>query len=159
LGLVNSFIKRLVKKGYCKVTTIPKRRVKYLLTPSGAMEKTRLTYEYIATSYQYYKSATEKVQNLYSALENEGNTRVVFYGAGESAVIAMHAMAGTRIELVAVVDPQKKGNAFFDFVVGDHSLIQQQKFHVILVTMTDCHEAIIDKIGRLGVEANKVRFF
>ena len=50
LGLVNSFIKRLVKKGYCKVTTVPKNRVKYMLTPAGAMGNTRLTDEYISSS-------------------------------------------------------------------------------------------------------------
>ena len=35
LGLVNSFIKRLVKKGYFKVKTLPRKRVKYFLTPEG----------------------------------------------------------------------------------------------------------------------------
>lgn len=39
LGLVNSFMKRLAHKGYLKVTTIPKNRVKYILTPKGAAEK------------------------------------------------------------------------------------------------------------------------
>ncbi|WP_419655281.1 transcriptional regulator, MarR family [Desulfosarcina variabilis str. Montpellier] len=159
LGLVNSFIKRLVKKGYCKVTTIPKRRVKYLLTPSGAMEKTRLTYEYIATSYQYFKSATQKVQNLYLSLQDEGHTRVVFYGAGEMANIALYAMAVTDLKLVGVVDPKRKGNQFSDFIVGDTSLLQQCNYHAILITTVDHHEAIIDEIARLGVASNKVRFF
>ena len=40
LGLVNLFIKRLGKKGYFKIKTIPKNRVKYILTPKGAAEKT-----------------------------------------------------------------------------------------------------------------------
>ncbi|RLB29554.1 MAG: transcriptional regulator, partial [Deltaproteobacteria bacterium] len=31
LGLVNSFMKRLAKKGYVKITTVPKNRVKYML--------------------------------------------------------------------------------------------------------------------------------
>ena len=39
LGLVNAFVKRLAKKGYFKITTIPKKRAKYLLTPKGAMAK------------------------------------------------------------------------------------------------------------------------
>jgi len=44
LGLVNSFIKRLVKKGFVKIRTVPKKRLKYILTPHGAAEKSRLTY-------------------------------------------------------------------------------------------------------------------
>ena len=159
LGLVNSFIKRLVKKGYCKVTTIPKRRVKYLLTPSGAMEKTRLTYEYIATSYQYFKSATQKVENLYLALQNEGKTQIVFYGAGELAHIAFHAMTGTDLQLVAVVDPDRKGEKFSEYVVGDNSLLKQCNYHAILITTVDHHEAIIEDITQFGVASSKVRFF
>jgi DNA-binding MarR family transcriptional regulator len=72
LGLVNSFIKRLVKKGYCKVTTIPKNRVKYILTPAGAVEKTRLTYEYISSSYRYFKTAKNRLEALYDALKDQG---------------------------------------------------------------------------------------
>ncbi|MBU4208797.1 MAG: winged helix-turn-helix transcriptional regulator, partial [Proteobacteria bacterium] len=55
LGLVNSFIKRLAHKGFFKITTIPKNRVKYILTPEGVVEKTRLTYKYIQHSYRFYK--------------------------------------------------------------------------------------------------------
>jgi DNA-binding MarR family transcriptional regulator len=39
LGLVNAFIKRLTQKGYFKLTTIPRNRVKYILTPKGVLEK------------------------------------------------------------------------------------------------------------------------
>ena len=117
LGLVNSFIKRLVKKGYCKVTTIPKNRVKYILTPAGAMEKTRLTYEYISSSYHFFKAAKNRVEDLYTELHNEGATRVVFYGVGELADIAMLSMAGTDIRLVDVVDPAREGEVYANFVV------------------------------------------
>ncbi|MBW2133565.1 MAG: winged helix-turn-helix transcriptional regulator [Deltaproteobacteria bacterium] len=43
LGLVNAFVKRLAHKGYFKISTIPKNRVMYILTPKGMAEKTRLT--------------------------------------------------------------------------------------------------------------------
>ena len=39
LGLANSFITRLVNKGYFKITNIPANRVKYILTPKGTAEK------------------------------------------------------------------------------------------------------------------------
>jgi len=58
LGLVNSFIKRLAHKGFFKITTIPKNRVKYILTPEGAVEKTRLAYKYIQHSYSNSRCKT-----------------------------------------------------------------------------------------------------
>ena len=42
LGLVNAFVKRIVRKGYFKVSTILGRRVRYLLTPKGIVENSRL---------------------------------------------------------------------------------------------------------------------
>jgi len=66
LGLVNSFIKRLVKKGYLKIASIPKNRIRYILTPRGAAEKTRLTYLYIQHSYNFYKEARQKLRDLYN---------------------------------------------------------------------------------------------
>jgi DNA-binding MarR family transcriptional regulator len=39
LGLVNTFLKRLVNKGYFKVKTMPANRVKYFLTPKGVARK------------------------------------------------------------------------------------------------------------------------
>ena len=159
LGLVNSFIKRLVRKGYCKVTTIPKKRAKYLLTPAGAMEKTRLTYEYIACSYQYFKTATNKVQTLYAELQKQGATRVVFYGADELADIALLAMSGTNIQLVDVVDPSRVGKKIYDFVVKETSVLRKSNYDTILVTTLDSHEAVLDEIGSVGVSANIIRFF
>lgn len=159
LGLVNSFIKRLVKKGYCKVTTVPKNRVKYMLTPAGAMEKTRLTYEYISSSYHYFKAAKNKVEDLYSNLQSEGAIRVVFYGAGELADIAFLSMAGTGVRLIDVVDPTKEGEMFADFIVKTISRLRRVDYDAILVTRVDNHETVLNDIKGVGVPSDKIRFF
>ena len=159
LGLVNSFIKRLVKKGYCKVTTVPKNRVKYMLTPAGAMEKTRLTYEYISSSYHYFKAAKNRVEDLYSNLHSEGATRVVFYGAGELADIAFLSMAGTGVRLIDVVDPNKEGEMFSDFIVKAISRLRRVDYDAILVTRVDNHETVLNDIKGVGVPSDKIRFF
>ena len=41
LGLVNTFLKRLVNKGYFKVKTMPRNRVKDFLTPEGLARKSK----------------------------------------------------------------------------------------------------------------------
>jgi DNA-binding MarR family transcriptional regulator len=159
LGLVNSFIKRLVKKGYCKITTVPKNRVKYMLTPAGAMEKTRLTYEYISSSYHYFKAAKNRVDDLYLNLQREGATRVVFYGAGELADIAFLAMAGTTVRLIDVVDPDRQGEMFDDLIVKAISRLKKVDYDVILVTLVDHHETVLSKVKGFGIPSEKIRFF
>ena len=83
LGLVNSFVKRLVQKGYLKITTIPKNRVKYILTPKGAAEKTRLTYQYIQHSLAFYKKTRKELRKLFKDLMAQGDRKIVFYGASD----------------------------------------------------------------------------
>ena len=56
LGLTNLYLKRLVRKGHIKITTFPKNRIRYLLTPRGIKEKSRLTYEYLQYSLTYYRA-------------------------------------------------------------------------------------------------------
>jgi DNA-binding MarR family transcriptional regulator len=159
LGLVNSFIKRLVKKGYCKVTTIPKNRVRYILTPSGALEKTRLTYKYIATSYNYFKTATERLRHLYAELKKENATRVVFYGTGELADIAWFSMTGFDVRLIDVVDPQKTGTPFAHTIVKDASRLKKTDFDVVIVTAIQNHELVVHAIEKAGISSDKIRFF
>jgi DNA-binding MarR family transcriptional regulator len=159
LGLVNSFIKRLVKKGYCKVTTIPKNRARYILTPAGALEKTRLTYEYISYSYRYFVTAKDRLQELYGVLQEQGARRIVFFGTGEIAEIAYLALTGTSIELIDVVDPSKEGASFAHLTVKSCSQLGKMVFDALLITTVDKHSTIVDTINRAGVPANKIHFF
>jgi len=159
LGMVNAFIKRLVKKGYCKVTTVPKNRVQYILTPSGAMEKTRLTYQYISSSYQYFKTARNRLQALYDTLQNQGATRIVFYGAGEFADIAYLSMTGTILELIDVVDSVREGERFAHLRIKAVSRIESVDYDILLITAVDNHADILNAIRQAGVPRGKVMFF
>lgn len=156
LGLVNSFIKRLVKKGYFKARQIPKNRMRYYLTPQGASEKTRLTYEYIQHSYNFYKEARQKLRDLYSGLEKQGVSRIVFYGAGDLAEIAYLSLQETNIELVAVFDDEKNGNRFMRYTVGHPDRMVSLTFDKILITSLNSKEYIHQKIADLGLSSESV---
>ena len=156
LGLVNSFIKRLVKKGYFKITHIPKNRIRYILTPQGAAEKTRLTYLYIQHSYQFYKSARQKLRNLFDELESEGQKRIVFYGAGELAEIAYISLQETSIELAAIVDDQKIGKRFVGHIIENPGELENKAFDKILITAVSSRELLIEKLIDFGIPLDKI---
>src|SRR5438045_8500450 len=54
LGLTNIYLRRLVRKGYVKCVNVQSNRLRYLLTPTGIAEKTRLTYEFMEYSLFLY---------------------------------------------------------------------------------------------------------
>jgi DNA-binding MarR family transcriptional regulator len=153
LGLVNSFIKRLVKKGYFKAKHIPANRIRYFLTPKGASEKTRLTYEYIQHSYNFYKDARQKLRDLYAELERQEVAYLVFYGASDLAEIAHISLQETNIKLVAVVDDEKKGKRFMRFIVEHPDRLTSLSFDRILITSINSTELILQKITARGISA------
>ena len=59
LGLVNAYLKRCVKKGLLKIGQAPARRYAYYLTPHGFAEKSRLTVEYLSSSFSFFRHARE----------------------------------------------------------------------------------------------------
>ncbi len=156
LGLVNSFIKRLAKKGYLKITSIPKNRIGYILTPRGVAEKTRLTYLYIQHSYNFYKEARQKLRDLYNDLENQSLTRIIFYGAGDLAEIAYISLQETGIQLVAIVDDVKMGTRFMEFVVTDPVRLETFAYDRILVTTINSRSAILERIRQCGISSDRV---
>jgi DNA-binding MarR family transcriptional regulator len=156
LGLMNSFIKRLAKKGYFKVTTIPKNRVAYILTPKGMAEKSKLTYAYIHHSYQYYKGARSKLRLLFQELEAAGVRRVVFYGIGQFAEIAYISLQETSIEMAAAFDDHKAGQKFMGHTVNDPSVLKNVSFDRVMITSIESRRIIREKLIELGLESGKL---
>jgi DNA-binding MarR family transcriptional regulator len=156
LGLVNSFIKRLAKKGYFKIGHLPKNRVRYILTPRGVAEKSRLTYEYIQYSLKFYRDARQKLRDLYAELETQGVRRIVFYGADDLAEIAYISLQQSRIELVAVVDDGSIGKKFMQFTVAHPDRIESLWFDSILIATINSTESIFEKIATMGISASRV---
>jgi len=151
LGLVNSFVKRLAQKGYFKITHIPKNRVKYILTPKGAAEKTRLTYEYIKYSYTFYKDARRKLRMLLIGLEKQGVRSIVFYGVSDLAEIAYVSLQETEISLKAVIDDQKDGNKFLGYTVLDPIRINSISYDRILVTSIESPDKKLSNLRALKI--------
>jgi DNA-binding MarR family transcriptional regulator len=158
LGLTNSFIKRLVHKGYFKITTIPRNRVKYILTPAGALEKARLTCEYIQFSYRYYKEARQKLRELFGRLERQGVKRLAFYGATDLAEIAFLSLQETSIELVAVVDDGSCQQKFMGQPIGHPAKLAHVPADRVLITAVDNHARIVERLRDLHIPENHIDF-
>ena len=114
LGLVNTFIKRLVNKGYFKMTTMPRNRVKYFLTPAGLARKSRLTVEYLKYSVDSYKEIKNLLLNKYKDMEKSNIEKILFYGAGEVAELAYLYLQLTSISLAGIIDDKTHGKRFFE---------------------------------------------
>jgi len=116
LGLTNLYLKRLVRKGYVKCVTVPRNRMRYLVTPRGIAEKTRLTYEFMEYSLRLYRETGQHLRTALKEVVKDGCTNIAIYGTGEPAELAYISLKELGLEPVAVFD-SKAGGAFLGMPV------------------------------------------
>jgi DNA-binding Lrp family transcriptional regulator len=155
LGLTNLYLKRLARKGYIKITTIPKHRIKYLLTPSGMAEKSRLTYEYMQYSLSYYRDMRERLKHVLAGLSQAGAKRVVIYGTGELAELAYLSIREMDLTLVGFVDG-KEGQTFLSYPLWPVQALSNWSYDALLITDLAQVERIQAQLIREGVPKDKI---
>lgn len=155
LGLANLYLKRLARKGYIKIRTIPRNRIKYLLTPRGIVQKSRLTYQYMQYSLSYYQKIREILRKVLSQLSGSGCKQVVVCGTGELAELAYLSLLETDLKLVAFVDG-KQISKFLSFPLQPIESLTDLEFDAILIASLEDAGAIQDQITRLGISKDKI---
>ena len=163
LGLTNLLVKRVVRKGWVRVRRIQSNRVRYILTPAGLAEKSRLSRLYLRDAVGFYVTARDRVRERLSRVGGP-STRIVFYGTGEIAEIAYICLRETRLQLVAVVTlPGDAEKPFFGVpvhsadAIGD-GVIGQTGFDCLVVTSFDHQDAARQRLEALGIPAERVHW-
>jgi DNA-binding MarR family transcriptional regulator len=112
LGLVNAYLKRCIKKGLVKVAHVPTRRYAYYLTPQGFAEKSRLTIEYLTSSFSFFRQARADCAQTLATAQASGWTRVALAGISDLAEIAVICAFERGVKIVGVVDGNFSATAF-----------------------------------------------
>ena len=117
LGLVNTYLKRCIKKGYVKVVSAPRSRYSYYLTPKGFAEKSRLTAEYLSVSFNLFRTTRAQYSELFGYCERMNWSNIVFAGVGDLTDIALMCASGSSVKPVGFIDQNFKGTLFHNFPV------------------------------------------
>jgi DNA-binding MarR family transcriptional regulator len=157
LGLVNSYIKNLVAKGYLTVKAIPPKRYAYYLTPKGFTEKTRLTYDLLHDYTRIYREARKNLKQLFHDMQKSGIKRIVFAGADEVAEIAYITLQETTLELAGVVDGEHAGEKFFGREIQPFSGVKQMQYDSVVVTTYLKRDAVAGELTAQGVAREALR--
>lgn len=151
LGLVNAYVKRCVKKGLLKVRQAPAGRYAYYLTPHGFAEKSRLTLEFLTSSFSFFRRAKGDCLHIFELARARGFNRIVVAGRSDLAEIAIICAMETEIEIVAVVDAQADGSHFFKIPVVPAFLNVADPFDAIVVTdLSHARDAATAAVAAVG---------
>jgi DNA-binding MarR family transcriptional regulator len=134
LGLVNAYLKRCVNKGLVKVQNVPARRYAYYLTPQGFAEKSRLTVDYLTSSFGFFRQAKADCLVMFEAGRLLGFNSVVLVGRSDLAEIAVICGIESQIEIVALVDPKSAPGHFLGVPVAASFDAVTKTFDAVVIT-------------------------
>jgi DNA-binding MarR family transcriptional regulator len=154
LGLTNLYLKRLARKGYIKITNIPRHRIKYLLTPQGMAEKSRLTYLYMQYSLSYYRDMRQRLKVVLTGLASTGVKRIVIYGTGELAELAYISLREMNLTLVGFVDGNQ--GTFLSYPLWPVETLPNWEFDTVLIADLEEAQKIQARLVRVGVPQEKI---
>ena len=119
LGLVNHLLKKMVKKGWIKIKNIDAKKIRYLITPEGAMEKSSLLYKRVESTIHFYLDAKRVIKEKVEHLKGDGVKSVSIYGINHISEVLFIVLKELGLELVCVVDDNMKGEEWFGYTVVD----------------------------------------
>jgi DNA-binding MarR family transcriptional regulator len=166
LGLTNLLIRRLISRGYLKMSRIGTRQVRYLMTAAGWEALGRATRLSLENTVRLYTDTREQIRQTLAevsqscARDEAGRKNIVFYGAGDVAEIAYVSLQRTDLTLVAVVDDRRRGR-FFGMEIYDSRHLACDSVngvpyaHVIVTTIRHS-AAITQRMQQCGIPTSRV---
>jgi DNA-binding MarR family transcriptional regulator len=158
LGLTNLYIKRLASRGYIKIINIKPNRLRYLVTPKGIAEKSRLTYTYMSHSFRMYREARESLRTALSQVVEDGHKHIAFFGISEAAEVAYLCLKENGLELSAVFD-HDAGGQFLGFPVRPPQELKDADFDRVVITAwgsIEGTEARVNELVQYNVPREKI---
>lgn len=155
LGLTNLYFRRLVMKGWIKVTNVKANRLRYELTPAGIAQKTRMAFQYIEDSYVFYREARKSLTSSFGRLKAGGAHSVVLYGSGELAEIALLSLQEVGLDLAGIVSARGAGESLCGWPVRQPESLRSLAYDQVVVIDPD-RAQLETTLARCGVDASNV---
>lgn len=133
--LAHAVLKKMVAKGLLHVKKEHARRWDYFLTPQGIVEKTRLTYEFLEFSMQFFREGRRRSAQLCRDLAESGVKQIAFVGTGEMAEIAYLGVVEWGLQLIEVFDNGNPSPKFMSIPIRPLSEITQSKSDKLIVCL------------------------
>ena len=135
LGLVNHLLKKMVTKGWIKIKNIDSKKIRYLITPEGAREKSSLLYKRVESTIHFYLEAKRVIKDKVVHLKNEGIEDVSIYGINHISEVLFIVLKELGLELNSVVDEKEEGKEWFGYkVIGIDQFVKSNTSVLILAS-------------------------
>jgi len=108
VGTVNWHLKRMVAKGYVKVRRAERRKLVYIITPSGIALRARLTVAYVEHSMALYRQIRKEARRALTQARRRGYEQVRLEGNGDIADVCRLTCLEMGVSIAPRGDPRPK---------------------------------------------------
>ncbi|MDH5560358.1 MAG: MarR family winged helix-turn-helix transcriptional regulator [Deltaproteobacteria bacterium] len=133
-GLVHSFLRRIISKGWIHTKKVNAKRWAYFITPKGFIEKSRLSASYISKVFSQYREIQKHIdQNLLYCYQNNWRNLAVI-GKNDFAEIALlNIHSRNYFRLVGIFDESGKPGSSHDCEVLHYEDLANYEFDKALI--------------------------
>jgi predicted transcriptional regulator len=161
LGLTNTLLRSLTKKGYIRAQKASWKRWIYGLTPDGFSYKLRLTVAYIRRFMDHYQKVRHTLREQLQPLALHEESKVAIFGTGEFAELVYLGLMELHLEEIDVFtsDPAPD-QQFLGKPVKDINDFKSDQYDRLLVAKLNGSSDVLDRLLNETDRTRKVvRFF
>ena len=161
LGLTNTMIRNLVKKGSIRATQAGWRRWLYAITPEGFSHKLRLTVTYVRRVLDDYGKVRQVLRQELAPLALHQESRIALYGTGEFAELVFLGLKEVGIEEIDIYSPNfLTSPRFLGMPVRNSDSLQSGYYDKIVIAYLQDSETAVKTLTKHGLPSEElVSFF
>lgn len=155
LGLSNSLVRNLVKKGCLRASKAGWKRWVYTLTPYGLSYRLRLMVAYIRRFLDDYSNVRKILRDQLNTLVLHEESRVAIVGTGELAELVYLGLREHAVEEVEIYDVDVDVDCkFLGFDVREVERLAPERFDKVLIAALNISDKLVEdiKTRRIGDE-------
>lgn len=115
LGMMVSYMKSCVRKGFIRSKQVAPRRWAYFVTPKGFTEKSRMLSGYLYRAMTFFRDTRVQLEDLFRQCQHSGIQTIAMVGEGDVAEIALLVSQGFAVTLELVGQTEKYNEKLKDF--------------------------------------------
>jgi len=114
LGLTNSILQNLIRRGLIKAKKMAGRKILYLITPKGMVQATNFIYDRVRETQHYYQYTKDLLTTHFTNLYDKGARKAVIYGTDQLAEITYLSLLDSPLKLHSIIadDPASSKKKF-----------------------------------------------
>jgi DNA-binding MarR family transcriptional regulator len=101
VGTVNFVIRRMIERGYIRVTRLERKRLRYIPTPQGIALRAKLAVISIEYSMKLYRETRVEAKRLVNKVRQKGFDKIIVRGEDELADVVRLTCIEQGLEVVA----------------------------------------------------------